>query len=137
MKAYSSLKMFTGFLALVLTLVLGRVLLQAYALKNHTDFLSGLLDGKPLVTSNFSQNREIDDAATPAAPSAAKHEESFLVKRRSEQAVEAARNEVKDFKKIYQKPEKCYDVSSDAVRIWCANHFMQARKAFEQKKTGS
>lgn len=135
MKTYGSLKMFAGFLALVLTLVLGRVMLQAYWLKNQTDLLSGLLDGKPIITGNLSENRNIDNAVTPAPP-AATHEESFMVKRRSEQAVDAARNEVKDFKKIYQKPEKCYDVSSDAVRIWCANHFMQARKAFEKQKTG-
>ncbi|PPC89437.1 MAG: hypothetical protein CTY34_11445 [Methylobacter sp.] len=137
MKTYRSLKMFAGFLALVLVLAFGRVMLQTYWLKSQNDMLSGLLDGRPIGNSSLSANQEPDDAGvqTPTAPP--DREESFLIKRRSETAVAAARDEVKDFKKSYQKPEKCYDMRSDEVRIWCANHFMRARKAFEQQKAGS
>ncbi|MCL7422867.1 MAG: hypothetical protein M8364_18410 [Methylobacter sp.] len=38
------------------------------------------------------------------------------------------------FKAQYKKPEHCYNITDNETRISCANHYIRARKAFEQAK---
>lgn len=59
---------------------------------------------------------------------------SVKIKRESEAALQSAREQVKDFKKIYKKPEDCYNMKNNETRVRCANHFMQARREFEKEK---
>jgi hypothetical protein len=55
----------------------------------------------------------------------------------SMKAVEEARKAVKEFKAQYKKPEKCYDMKNEKTRIWCANDFIRARKAWESQNSSS
>jgi hypothetical protein len=60
--------------------------------------------------------------------------QSEPIRNRSEQAYQEAITAVKDFKSQYQKPAECYNMKDDKMRIFCANHFMRARKAYESRK---
>lgn len=51
----------------------------------------------------------------------------------SEKAVLEARNAVKDFKAQYIKPERCLYMHDKDTRMFCANHFMKAKKEWEEK----
>jgi hypothetical protein len=54
-----------------------------------------------------------------------------VIRENSEKAIKIARQETADFKAQYVKPEKCYDMKDRETRIFCANHFMRAKKEFE------
>lgn len=54
-----------------------------------------------------------------------------LIRENSGKAVNFARNEVADFKAQYKKPPECYDMQNNAIRTYCANAFIKARKAYE------
>lgn len=41
---------------------------------------------------------------------------------------------VSDFKSQYKKPEECYNRRGDKSRMFCINHFIRARKAYENGK---
>lgn len=56
------------------------------------------------------------------------------IQNRSEQAYQEAIAAVKDFKSQYKKPAECYNMKDDKTRIFCANHFMRARKEYESRK---
>ncbi|EIC29832.1 MULTISPECIES: hypothetical protein [Methylomicrobium] len=50
------------------------------------------------------------------------------------QAYNEAVHTMADFKKAYRKPEQCFDIQDHETRIFCANHFMRARKRWEAKQ---
>jgi aspartyl protease family protein len=54
-----------------------------------------------------------------------------LIRENSGKAVNFARNEVADFKAQYKKPPECHDMQNNAIRTFCANAFIKARKAYE------
>jgi hypothetical protein len=58
---------------------------------------------------------------------------SQIISEESRKVVMAARAEVKDFKAQYKKPDKCYNMKDDKTRVWCANEFIRARKAWEKQ----
>jgi hypothetical protein len=43
-----------------------------------------------------------------------------------------AKNEVANFKAQYVKPEECYNMKDQKTRIFCANHFMRAKREWEK-----
>lgn len=55
-----------------------------------------------------------------------------IVFEESQKAYQAAVRETADFKKVYQRPEKCNFMKDQKARVFCANHFMQARKEWEK-----
>jgi hypothetical protein len=58
---------------------------------------------------------------------------SQVISEESQKVVMAARAEVRDFKAQYKKPEQCYNMKDNKTRIWCANDFIRARKAWEKQ----
>lgn len=54
-----------------------------------------------------------------------------IIRLKSEEAVKQARAETQSFDSIYKKPAECYDITNNATRIKCANHYMRARAAFD------
>jgi hypothetical protein len=56
-----------------------------------------------------------------------------IIREESKKVVMAAHAEVADFKAHYKKPEQCYNMKDQATRIWCANDFIRARKAWESQ----
>jgi hypothetical protein len=54
-----------------------------------------------------------------------------LIREQSENAYTQARKETEDFREPYQKPKECYGIKDNKTRMFCANHFIKARKAFE------
>jgi hypothetical protein len=58
---------------------------------------------------------------------------SQFISEESQKVVMAARAEVRDFKAQYKKPEQCYNMKDDKTRVWCANEFIRARKAWEKQ----
>jgi len=54
-----------------------------------------------------------------------------LTRQNSGKAYFLARDQVADFKAQYKKPSECYDMQNNSTRIFCANAFIKARKAYE------
>jgi hypothetical protein len=59
---------------------------------------------------------------------------SQIVYEKSTQAYNEAINTMADFKKVYRKPEQCFNMQDHATRVFCANHFMRARKRWEAEQ---
>jgi len=57
-----------------------------------------------------------------------------IIRENSEIAVIQARNETQSFDMQYAKPSECYNMKDSATRIKCANAYMTARAAFENKQ---
>lgn len=58
-----------------------------------------------------------------------------VIRERSEKAYMQAQKETADFKKQYKKPSVCLNIQNKETRMFCANHFMKARKEFDSKQT--
>jgi hypothetical protein len=40
---------------------------------------------------------------------------------------------ISEFKKYYQKPERCNEMKDHETRVFCANHFMRAKKEWDKE----
>jgi hypothetical protein len=57
-----------------------------------------------------------------------------IVYEKSTKAYEQAVNETAEFKRFYQRPEKCNFQRDKETRVYCANHFMRAKKEWEASR---
>ncbi|MFA5983604.1 MAG: hypothetical protein WC782_06280 [Methylococcaceae bacterium] len=112
-------------------LAIGTLLSQTARTEDNSEIIAPLdlvrkllMDGSPIDSQKTLQS--LPERNISPAPSESRQ-------KANEAAVQAARNATKDFKKVYQKPEQCYDMEDKATRIWCANHFMKAKKDYEKQ----
>jgi len=88
---------------------------------------------KAIIKNAFDVSREVSKEVVKDYLKTVPKSKSQIIAENSAKLVQDVRNETKEFRKHYQKPEKCLDINDEKIRIWCANDFIQAKKNWDKE----
>lgn len=111
-----------------------------------TDVINKRIEKYQSPSSNKDTSLSIESEKGIIVKEDLKQQKIEIINQRKQESITNARREaeirkvveteqkLERFKAQYKKPEKCYNVTDNETRVFCANDYIRARKAFELKQ---